>query len=47
MWNSWEFASLSQASEKAQRPLLTRALREIKNGSDFERKLNQFNLGDF
>ncbi|HPA49858.1 MAG TPA: DUF87 domain-containing protein [Methanofastidiosum sp.] len=31
MWNSWEWASISQASEKTQRPLLRRALREIRN----------------
>lgn len=47
MWNSWEFASLSQASEKAQRPLLTRALREIKNGSDFERETTSIQFNGF
>ena len=47
MWNSWEFASLSQASEKAQRPLLTRALREIKNGSDFERETKSIQFRRF
>jgi hypothetical protein len=31
MWNSWEWASIAQASAKAQRPILRRALREIKN----------------
>lgn len=31
MWNSWEWASIAQASAKTQRPLLRRALREIKN----------------
>lgn len=31
MWNSWEWASISQASEKTQRPLLRRALKEIRN----------------
>jgi DNA helicase HerA-like ATPase len=38
MWNSWEWASISQASEKTQRPLLRRALREIKSGLSFERE---------
>lgn len=47
MWNSWEFASLSQASERAQRPLLTRALREIKNGSDFERETTSIQFKSF
>lgn len=31
MWNSWEWASISQASARTQRPILRRALREIKN----------------
>jgi len=31
MWNSWEWASIAQASAKTQRPILRRALREIKN----------------
>ncbi|EIW01000.1 ATP-binding protein [Thermoanaerobacter siderophilus] len=31
MWNSWEWASIAQATEKTQRPILRRALREIKN----------------
>jgi uncharacterized protein len=31
MWNSWEWASIAQATAKTQRPLLRRALREIKN----------------
>lgn len=33
-WNSAEWCAFTQASSKAQRPLLLRALREIKNGSD-------------
>lgn len=33
-WNSSEWCSFSQAREGAQRPLLRRALREIKNGND-------------
>ncbi len=36
MWNSWEWTSISQASEKTQRPLLRKALREIKSGLSFE-----------
>jgi hypothetical protein len=35
MWNSWEWASISQASAKTQRPLLRRALREIKKFIEF------------
>lgn len=31
MWNSWEWASIAQASAKTQRPILRKALREIKN----------------
>jgi hypothetical protein len=31
MWNSWEWASIAQASARTQRPILRRALREIKN----------------
>lgn len=31
MWNSWEWTSISQASEKTQRPLLRKALKEIRN----------------
>jgi len=31
MWNSWEWASIAQASAKTQRPILRRALREVKN----------------
>lgn len=33
MWNSWEWASIAQASAKTQRPILRRALREVKNTS--------------
>ncbi len=33
MWNSWEWASIAQASAKTQRPILRRALREIKNSN--------------
>lgn len=45
-WNSYEWSSFAQASSKAQRPLLRRALREVKAGqtgvlaaSDEENKL--------
>ena len=31
MWNSWEWISIAQASARTQRPLLRRALREVKN----------------
>ena len=31
LWNSYEWASITQASSKTQRPLLRRSLREIKN----------------
>lgn len=34
MWNSWEWASIAQASARTQRPLLRRALREIKNADE-------------
>ncbi|MGC8743521.1 MAG: helicase HerA domain-containing protein [Verrucomicrobiia bacterium] len=33
MWNSWEWASIAQASARTQRPILRRALREIKNSN--------------
>lgn len=33
-WNSAEWIAFTQASEKAQRPLLRRALREMRSGSD-------------
>ncbi|MEO0297666.1 MAG: ATP-binding protein [candidate division WOR-3 bacterium] len=31
LWNSWEWVSIAQASARTQRPLLRRALREMKN----------------
>jgi DNA helicase HerA-like ATPase len=34
MWNSWEWASIAQASARTQRPILRRALREIKNAEN-------------
>ncbi|HIP34215.1 MAG TPA: ATP-binding protein [Bacteroidia bacterium] len=37
MWNSWEWASISQASVRTQRPILRRALKEIKNANDLSR----------
>ena len=36
MWNSWEWTSIAQASAKTQRPILRRALREIKNAEKSE-----------
>jgi len=33
MWNSYEWCSIAQASAKTQRPLLRRALREVKSGT--------------
>jgi len=33
MWNSFEWGSITQASGKTQRPLLRRALREVRSGS--------------
>lgn len=33
-WNSAEWSAFTQASERAQRPLLRRALREMRSGSD-------------
>ena len=33
-WNSTEWSAFTQASERAQRPLLRRALREIRNGTE-------------
>lgn len=38
MWNSWEWASIAQASAKTQRPILRRALREIKNAENFTKE---------
>ncbi|MBU5445586.1 ATP-binding protein [Paenibacillus sp. MSJ-34] len=32
MWNSYEWSSITQASGKMQRPILRRALRELRNG---------------
>lgn len=37
MWNSWEWSSISQASARTQRPILRRALREIKNAEVLNR----------
>ena len=34
MWNSWEWASIVQASARTQRPILRRALREIRNAEN-------------
>jgi DNA helicase HerA-like ATPase len=34
MWNSYEWSSIAQASGKTQRPLLRRALREVRVGTD-------------
>jgi hypothetical protein len=34
MWNSYEWSSIAQASVRTQRPLLRRALRELRAGSD-------------
>ncbi|MBO8153485.1 ATP-binding protein [Thermovirga sp.] len=36
MWNSWEWASIAQASARTQRPILRRALREIKNSQNVD-----------
>lgn len=36
MWNSYEWSSIAQASGKTQRPLLRRALREIKLGGGLD-----------
>ncbi|TDH26786.1 DUF87 domain-containing protein [Segetibacter sp. 3557_3] len=33
LWNSFEWSSFSQASAKTQKPILRRALRELRNGS--------------
>ncbi len=33
MWNSWEWASIAQASARTQRPILRRALREVRNAN--------------
>jgi hypothetical protein len=35
-WNSFEWGAFAQASGRAQRPLLRRALREMRNGSDLK-----------
>lgn len=40
MWNSWEWASIAQASARTQRPILRRALREIKNAENINDKFN-------
>ncbi|NMC58990.1 MAG: DUF87 domain-containing protein, partial [Candidatus Methanofastidiosa archaeon] len=34
MWNSWEWASIAQASARTQRPILRRALREVRNADN-------------
>lgn len=34
MWNSFEWSSISQATQKTQRPILRRALKEVKAGTD-------------
>jgi len=44
MWNSWEWSSIAQASAKTQRPILRRALREIKNANFEMQDENEFNL---
>jgi DNA helicase HerA-like ATPase len=36
IWNSYEWSSIAQASGKTQRPLLRRALREVRCGSDID-----------
>ncbi len=36
MWNSWEWASIAQASARTQRPLLRRVLREVRNSDAIE-----------
>lgn len=38
MWNSWEWASNAQASARTQRPVLRRALREIKNAANINKE---------
>jgi len=43
MWNSWEWASIAQASARTQRPILRRALREIKNAENTQND-NRVNL---
>jgi len=37
MWNSWEWISIAQASARTQRPILRRALREIRNATQTEK----------
>ncbi|MCV4232378.1 DUF87 domain-containing protein [Virgibacillus sp. LDC1] len=43
MWNSYEWSSIVQASGKLQRPILRRALRELRNGETKEDKLSSLN----
>lgn len=43
-WNSSEWCSFTQASSKAQVPLLKRALREIRSGGHEEKKSEDFEL---
>jgi hypothetical protein len=40
MWNSWEWASIAQASARTQRPILRRALREIRNSENLNRVID-------
>ena len=47
MWNSWEWASIAQASAKTQRPLLRRALREIKNAEQTKSSYNEMLFKNF
>lgn len=44
MWNSWEWASIAQASAKTQRPILRRALREIKNAENMDKTDDENNF---
>lgn len=47
MWNSWEWASVSQASARTQRPILRRALREIKNAEQRGQSNKNFHFKNF
>jgi uncharacterized protein len=43
-WNSYEWTSFSQATAKTQRPLLRRAIRELKNGAKHDKESTNIQL---
>jgi uncharacterized protein len=47
MWNSYEWSSIAQASGKTQRPLLRRALRELRSGGSKGNEDESFHIRRF